>query len=46
MVTSIFHFVRFPTGHGLAIETSISMFMWTDAIYRHDGMTDILVVIS
>lgn len=33
-------FVRFPTVPN-PIETSISMFMWTDAIHRHHEMTDI-----
>lgn len=33
-------FVRFPTVPN-PVETSISMFMWTDAIYRHHEMTDI-----
>ncbi|NOH95157.1 DmsA/YnfE/YnfF family dimethyl sulfoxide reductase [Vibrio sp. 99-70-13A1] len=32
-------FVRFPTVPN-PIKTSISMFMWTDAIYRHDEMTE------
>ncbi|GAM76619.1 anaerobic dimethyl sulfoxide reductase chain A [Vibrio ishigakensis] len=33
-------FVRFPTVPN-PIQTSISMFLWTDAIYRHNEMTDI-----
>ncbi|PMH43859.1 dimethyl sulfoxide reductase subunit A [Vibrio sp. 10N.286.49.B3] len=33
-------FVRFPQVPN-PIKASISMFMWTDAIYRHDEMTDI-----
>ncbi|MCW1889065.1 molybdopterin-dependent oxidoreductase [Vibrio chagasii] len=33
-------FVRFPTVPN-PVETSISMFMWTDAIHRHHEMTDI-----
>lgn len=32
-------FVRFPTIPN-PVETSISMFLWTDAIYRHNEMTD------
>lgn len=33
-------FVRFPTVPN-PVKTSISMFLWTDAIYRHNEMTDI-----